>query len=128
MANKVYNVIENCVQCLNYYTDVIWTQDSFEHERGAYCGLVEDTSENGFGKNGKHKLIATDDWDLSKYTLVPDWCPLLEANQKPEPEPDPEEIFYQEYLDYINMWILAGHQRGDSPLTYDQYKSQSKLN
>lgn len=69
--------IENCLDCPHCYTDRILTADSFEHEEGAYCKMVVDKSTQGFGKNGMHKLICTDDWDLRQYAGVPSWCPLL---------------------------------------------------
>jgi len=69
--------IKNCLDCPACYTERIFTADSFEHEEGAYCSEVVDMSRNGFGKNGKHKLIGTDDWDLRNYTKIPNWCPLL---------------------------------------------------
>lgn len=75
--NTVTFHVENCLDCPRCYTDSIYTADSFEHEEGAYCSVIEDKSKNGFGKNGKHKLIGSDDWHLRDYTKVPDWCPLL---------------------------------------------------
>lgn len=74
--------IENCLDCPHCYTDRILTADSFEHEEGAYCRLAEDTSYGRFGQNGKHKLIGSDDWHLRDYTKVPDWCPLLNKQNK----------------------------------------------
>lgn len=68
--------IENCLDCPHCYTDRILTADSFEHEVGAYCKLIEDKSYGSFGKNGAHKMIGFDDWNLRKYTAIPDWCPL----------------------------------------------------
>ena len=75
--NKVIFEIENCLDCPHHYTKSILTADSFEHESGAYCKLVEDPSTDGFGKNGIHKLICTDDWNLRPYANIPNWCPLL---------------------------------------------------
>lgn len=69
--------IENCLDCPHCYTNRILTADSFEHEEGAYCSEVVDKSTNGFGKNGQHKLIGSDDWNLRSYTKIPRWCPLL---------------------------------------------------
>lgn len=69
--------IENCLDCPHCYTDRILTADSFEHEEGAYCSKVVDKSTDGFGKNGRHKLIGSDDWHLRDCTKVPTWCPLL---------------------------------------------------
>lgn len=74
--------VENCLDCPHCYTDRILTADSFEHEEGAYCRLTEDTSYGSFGQNGKHKLIGSDDWHLRDYTKVPDWCPLLNKQNK----------------------------------------------
>lgn len=74
--NKVCFCIENCCDCPNSYTQRIWTADSFEHEEGIYCSKIEDMSRDGFGKNGKHKMITFDDWDIRKYATIPDWCPL----------------------------------------------------
>lgn len=76
--NSVTFKIDNCLKCPKCYVDPIYTADSFEHESGAYCSLVED-KETGkiFGQNGKHKIIGSDDWHLEKYTKIPDWCPLL---------------------------------------------------
>lgn len=75
--NEISIIINNCLQCPKCYTQKIYTEDSFEHEEGAYCSLAIDKSTNCFGKNGKHKLIGFDDWHLEKYTNIPDWCPLL---------------------------------------------------
>lgn len=75
--NAAVLYVENCLDCPHCYTDRILTADSFEHEEGAYCKAVDDTSMDGFGKNGKHKLIGSDDWHLRNYTKVPAWCPLL---------------------------------------------------
>lgn len=80
--NTITINITNCLDCSNCYTNKIYTADPFEHETGAYCSKVNDTDTNGFGKNGKHKLINFDDWDLRKYTQIPNWCPLLELNNK----------------------------------------------
>lgn len=74
---RLLKIDDCCLDCSHSYTDRILTADSFEHEEGAYCRLVEDTSCDGFGKNGKDKLIGSDDWHLRDYTKVPDWCPLL---------------------------------------------------
>lgn len=76
--------IENCLDCPRCYTDRILTADSFEHEEGAYCSDVVDESRDGFGKNGRHKLIGSDDWRLRNYTSVPDWCPLLNKQKDGE--------------------------------------------
>lgn len=78
--NTVNIKIENCLDCPHCYTYGILTSDSFEHEEGAYCRKVEDKSLNGFGKNGTHKLICSDDWDLRKYAKIPDWCPMLKED------------------------------------------------
>ena len=75
--NAVTLHIENCLDCPRCYTDSILTADSFEHEEGAYCSEVIDKSINGFGNNGRHKLIGSDDWHLRDYTKVPDRCPLI---------------------------------------------------
>lgn len=80
--NTVTLCIENCLDCSHCYTDRILTADSFEHEEGAYCRLVKDTSYGSFGQNGKHKLIGSDNWHLRNYTKVPDWYPLLGEQSK----------------------------------------------
>ena len=43
-----------------------------EHEYGVYCSKVEDNNSY----NGRNKLVAADDWDVEKYSQVPDWCPI----------------------------------------------------
>lgn len=87
--NEVTFKIDNCLKCNNCYTAPILTADSFEHEEGAYCKLVKDPSFDGFGKNGEHKLIGSDDWHLENYTHIPDWCPLL---NKPKESPKPKKL------------------------------------
>lgn len=62
-------VIDNCLDCEYCETDRICSPDSFDHDEGAYCKKVSN--------NGKHRLIAVDDWDLRKYTQIPNWCPKL---------------------------------------------------
>lgn len=84
--NEVIVRIDNCLKCINCYTAPILTTDSFEHEEGAYCKLVSDRSTSGFGKNGQHKLIGSDDWHLENYTQIPNWCPLLPHQDPPQPK------------------------------------------
>lgn len=75
---NVLNVnIDNCMDCKNHYVDRILTADSFEHEEGVYCKLCPDTSYGKFGQNGRHRLVCSDDWNVRKYSQIPDWCPLL---------------------------------------------------
>lgn len=74
--NKVCFEIDNCCDCRYCYKEPIYTPDPWEHEIGAYCSKVEDKSSY----NRRHKLIAADDWNLEKYTLIPDWCPRLKNN------------------------------------------------
>lgn len=73
MSNTVTFEINNCSQCQNHYTEKIYTPDSFEHETGLYCSKVEDSKSY----NKRHKLVAEDDWDVTRYSQIPDWCPLL---------------------------------------------------
>ena len=67
--NTCVKIIDNCLDCNSCFVDRILTADSWDHEEGAYC--KEDL------KNGKPRLIASDDWDLRKWSKVPDWCPKL---------------------------------------------------
>ena len=76
--NKITVEIDNCKGCNYHYVERILTADSFEHETGLYCSKVEDRNS----ENHKHKLVAEDDWDVYKYSDIPDWCPLLKSNQK----------------------------------------------
>lgn len=67
--NKYIKIVDNCLDCDCCSVRPIYTADSWEHEEGAYCkGVVE---------NGNEKLIVADDWDLRKYSKIPDWCPKL---------------------------------------------------
>lgn len=70
--------IDNCCDCPYSYTENIYTPDSFEHEEGIYCSKVDDT--NSYNK--KNKLIVADDWDIRKWSQIPDWCPLLKNEAK----------------------------------------------
>lgn len=71
--NKIRFEIDNCRDCRYHYKEHIYTPDPWEHETGLYCSKVED----GSSYNKKHKLVAADDWDVEKYSQIPDWCPLL---------------------------------------------------
>lgn len=73
MANTLTVNITNCKDCKNHYCERIYTADSFEHEEGMYCSLV--TDKNSY--NHKHRLIASDDIDVTRYSDIPDWCPML---------------------------------------------------
>ena len=76
MGNQVTICINNCKECTSHYTEKIYTSDSFEHITGLFCSKVEDKNS----ENHKHKLVAEDDWDVYKYSEIPDWCPLLDKN------------------------------------------------
>ena len=65
--NVYVKIIDNCLDCQSCKIDRIYTEDSWDHEEGAYCTECI--------KNGKPKLIVSDDWDLRKYSQVPSWCP-----------------------------------------------------
>ncbi|HAU88209.1 MAG TPA: hypothetical protein DCW90_22860 [Lachnospiraceae bacterium] len=67
--NACVKVIDNCLDCNSCTVDRILTADSWDHEEGAYCKEVL--------KNGKPRFIVSDDWDLRKWSKVPDWCPNL---------------------------------------------------
>lgn len=67
--NTYTKVIDNCLDCDRCKVRPIYTPDSWDHEEGAYCKEVIE--------NGKEKLIVADDWDLRKYSKIPDWCPKL---------------------------------------------------
>lgn len=67
--NQYTKLIDNCLDCGCCSVRPIYTADSWEHEEGAYCKEVIE--------NGKEKLIVADDWDLRKYSKIPDWCPKL---------------------------------------------------
>ena len=67
--NTYTKIIDNCLDCDCCKVRPIYTPDSWDHEEGAYCKEVL--------KNGKPRLIASDDWDLGKWSKVPDWCPKL---------------------------------------------------
>lgn len=71
--NEVCFKINNCYDCPYSYIEKIYTPDPFDHEEGIYCSKVED--ENSCNK--KHKLIVSDDWDIRRWSQIPDWCPLL---------------------------------------------------
>lgn len=71
--NKVSFEIDNCCDCPYSYTEKVYTPDPFEHEEGIFCSRVED--QNSYNK--KNKLIVADEWDIRKWSQIPDWCPLL---------------------------------------------------
>lgn len=75
--NEVYFKINNCYDCPYSYIEKIYTPDPFDHEEGIYCSKVEDKNSC----NKKHKLIVSDDWDIRRWSQIPDWCPLL-RNEK----------------------------------------------
>lgn len=70
--NKVCFEIDNCCDCPHHYKERIYTPDSFEHVTGVYCSKVIDM--NSYNK--KHKLVIADDFDVRKWSQIPDWCPL----------------------------------------------------
>jgi len=76
--NKVCFDIDNCCDCPNHYKERIYTADSWEHEEGVYCSKVEDKNSN----NKQHKLVVSDDWNVRKWSQIPDWCPLLKSEQR----------------------------------------------
>lgn len=100
--NEVTFKIDNCLQCRDCYTARIYTSDSFEHEEGAYCKLMPDSSTDGFGKNGQHRLIGFDDWHLEKYTQIPNWCPRLGKQLKHEKPKKLEGLHFSALLWYIS--------------------------
>lgn len=67
--NQYTKLIDNCLDCDCCSVRPIYIADSWEHEEGAYCKEVIE--------NGKEKLIVANDWDLRKYSKIPDWCPKL---------------------------------------------------
>lgn len=67
--NTYTKIIDNCLDCDCCKVRPIYTPDSWDYEEGAYCKEVIE--------NGKEKLIVADDWDLRKYSKIPDWCPKL---------------------------------------------------
>ena len=67
--NTYTKIIDNCLDCDCCKVRPIYTPDSWDHEEGAYCKEVIE--------KGKEKLIVADDWDLRKYSKIPDWCPKL---------------------------------------------------
>lgn len=77
MGNVVTFQIDNCKDCKNHYVERIYTADSFEHESGLYCSCVKDDKSY----NKKHKLVASDDIDVTKYSQIPNWCPLLNKDE-----------------------------------------------
>lgn len=69
--NTVSFTIDNCCDCPYHYTEKIYTPDPWDHEIGVYCSQVVD--KNSYNK--KNKLVASDDYDIRKYSKIPDWCP-----------------------------------------------------
>ena len=68
--NHFFLKIKNCCDCPYSYTKPVYTPDSWEHETGIYCRKIKDKEE-------KDKLIVADDWDLRKWSQIPDYCPLI---------------------------------------------------
>lgn len=73
--NHCCKIIDNCLDCDKCTVKRILTSDPFDHEEEVYCTLVKE--------DDKPRLIGIDDWDLRKYTSIPDWCPkILKENSK----------------------------------------------
>ena len=78
---KITFEVENCAKCPFHERHSIVTADSFEHESGIYCSLVEDQGDSWWhytydGKIAK-RLVVADDWHPERYANVPGWCPFL---------------------------------------------------
>ena len=69
MANFYIKKIDNCMDCDYHKVERIYTGDSWDHEYGCYCGLC------------LNRKVAQDDWDLRKYSQIPDWCPMLNKKE-----------------------------------------------
>ena len=79
--NKVCLEITNCCDCPNHYKQRVYKESAENpdaHEIGVYCSKVGDKDSY----NQKHKLVVMDDNDVRTWADVPDWCPLLEQNDK----------------------------------------------
>ena len=74
MKNELIITINNCAQCSNHCIERIYTADSFEHEMGLYCKATPQSNKPG-------RLVASDDRDVTKYSDIPDWCPMLPCNK-----------------------------------------------
>lgn len=109
MANTCLLEITNCCDCPNHIISRIYTEDSFEHEEGVYCTKIKN-------KNNKFKLVASDDYNVKKYSHVPDWCPLLKYNSD-----DTSGDIFTSPIDYAlkeTMKQFENKNDGDSKLIY----------
>ena len=84
--------ITSCLQCEYHTIRQIYTPDSFEHEEGLYCKLVEDHTESWvrhtYGGPTYYRLVVADEWDVRRYADIPDWCPRLHSDpDRPQPVP-----------------------------------------
>ena len=75
--NVVCIKIDNCCDCPNHCEEKIYTADPWDHEMGVFCTKVPDKNS----PNKKDKLVAEDDWNVRRWSQVPDWCPILKKNQ-----------------------------------------------
>ena len=71
--NKICLEINNCCDCPYHYIERVYTPDPWDHDEGVFCSKVKDVSS----ENRKHKMVASDGWNLRKWSQIPDWCPLL---------------------------------------------------
>ena len=90
--NSYVKTIDNCLDCEFHYVERIITADSFEHDDGVYCSQCS------------NKLVVADDWNLRRWSKIPDWCPMLSRNRKTD-SPH-RKIMYHKDRDSIICSVL----------------------
>lgn len=73
-TNYFYQKIENCCDCKHSHIEKIYTPDSWEHESGIFCSITKT-------REGKDRLVVADEWNLRKWSRIPDWCPKLQKGK-----------------------------------------------
>lgn len=85
LTMTITKVIKYCTECPFHEQHAIVTPDSFEHDTGVYCSLV-DIDENSVNRDyvshtydGEIKKRFCFSWEWAseiKQSVIPDWCPL----------------------------------------------------
>ena len=72
MSNKLYIVID--VQN-DFVSGSLGSEKAQEVTPKIADFLSKVKDKNSY--NEKHKLVTSDEWDVRKWSQIPDWCPML---------------------------------------------------